>query len=238
MANEFESWGPSAILPNFLLGTWGTKWGSAQLYLLDRLVRGVKEAVTAAFVATCPPDAVPYHAASRMIEPLDTETLEALRARVLDAWVHWSGGNANDLRDKLIAYTGATDLLVQTYAENGFALDDVTTAGASRIWILIGTAGVLPWSRPAVGAGLVVGSTTLVGITMTPSELSRIRRICKRYKPGHMVGAEVFVSFDTPASGAVGSDDVIRLALQWPMVGYDSSEMTVGPALVVGQEYA
>lgn len=234
MDNEFERYFPD-LIPEFIKGKWGTLFAQSLGFLFDNLIEGVKEGAKAGMVQLAPPDVITDHAASRLIEPLDGESTEALRSRVLDAWNHWgNSGSQSDLRDKLKAYTGAQDLIVQTPAFDSFILDP---GDASRLWVICGTGGTLPWSQPAVGPGLVVGPGLMVGITMTERELHRIRRIVKRYKPAHVVGAELIVSFNSTAALWGGADQVIRIALNRQMVGYDSSEMTVGPALVVGLEY-
>lgn len=238
MDNEFERAFSEAV-PQFLggsgVGKWGTLFGQAVGFVIDNLIEGTKQAARAGMVHLAPPDSMQAHADARLIEPYDGETAEALRERLIAVWDHWTDSSSSSaIRDKLIAYTGATDMIVQTPAVEGINLD---SGDASRIWVICGNGGTLPWTQPVVGPGLVVGPSLMVGISMTERELHRIRRLVRRYKPANLTGAEFIVSFSTTAALWAGADQLIRIPLQAQMVGYGSSEMTVGPSLIVGYEY-
>lgn len=252
MANEFEKWLPTRLAAFFgvggagEIGKWATRWGQAVGFTFDSLADGMRQGVKAGFVALAPTDAVPFHADMRLIEQIPDETIEALRLRLLDAWDHWGlSGNAFDLAEKLKAYLkvgdGAGNLAVYSPAFDGWATDDIATAGASRLWVVIGDDGSsnhCPWTQPVIGSGVAVGSGGLVGITMTEEELHRARRIFKKYRPTHMVGAELIVAFDAEPVDILADVDAtankVRIALQAPMIGYGSSSGTIGPATSVG----
>lgn len=246
MANEFESWYARTRQPTWINGKWGKLWGGVIGYFFDRLLDGIRQGVLAGFVASTPDDSVILHSRMRMIEPIPGETIAALRLRVLDAWNHWSdGGPPTDLAAKLAAYLlipGTSALAVFSPAFDGWSTDD-NAPNASRLWVVVGVdadGNPCRWTQILVG-GLMVGDGLLVGISMTPEELSRARRIFKRYKPGHVVGAELIVAFDKhPAdilANIAATTNMVRIALQAPMVGYGSSIGTVGPATRVGIEF-
>lgn len=242
------------LLPKWMRGPWLDKlwtailWGPIDLIDVDR-----EEAAKAALVEHCPDDAVEVHARERLLEPIVGESIAALRERVKSAWTFWSElGPTAKLQEALRLYTGLPGLRVydcNTQGDDwlgGYAGlsdgEDANAANWSRHFIVVPKSSH-SWERPAVGAGLVVGPGLMVGLTMTQTELSRIRRAYRRHRPAHMVGGDIYVDFepgnDPDAIAALhdGSADFSRLPLHRQMVGYGPHGMTVGPTLIVGQEF-
>lgn len=235
--------------PRWLRGIWGDRFLTVCYGIFDTVNAAAVQAARAGAVETCPDDAVEAHAESRMIEPLPGETTEALRLRAIDAWAHWTGANNTWLEEKIVEYMPGTDRVsVYDIANDdwtgGAALDgydDDNGDNASRL-MLVFDATYHPWDRDVVGPGLIVGPELLVGITMTGTELSRLRRIFKRYRPGHMIGIGADVIMDGTTAAAHLADhaataDLVRLPLHAPLVGYQQHSMTTGPHLVVGQGF-
>lgn len=212
--------------------------------LVDVMVDGAKGAAKLGLVGEAGDEGVRAMARERMIEPLDGESVEALRLRVADAWTHWAeSGTDAGLTALLRAYSGVADLEV---------LDVVNDVGSrwfdgtqndeaySRLWISIPDG---HYEAPVVGAGLVVGPGTLVGVDMTVEELRRYRRIFRRYKPGHVYGAGMWVNISStvydparPVEVAAGhaAGDIVYIPIHVDSVG---PQIAVGAGLVVGHVY-
>lgn len=244
----FEEQGFSRT-PRWLRGTWADKFLSVCYGVFDTVNAAAVQAARAGAVETCPDDAVDGHAESRMIEPLPGETFAALRLRAKGAWDHWTGSNNAWLGARIAEYMGlgAGSLHVLDIANDAWTsgavldgYDDDNADNASRLHIVIDQPH--PWERDIVGPGLIVGPELLVGITMTGTELSRLRRIFKRYRPAHMIGIGADVLLDATTGSAhladhAATSDLVRLPLHAPLVGYQQHGMTVGPHLIVGQGF-
>lgn len=246
---SYEDFG-QARLPRWLRGRWGDAFTSIVFGSFDALILAAKDAAKQAFVTTCADDAVAEHGADRLLEPLDGETTAAYRLRIQDAWTFWSElASTTKLRDAIRLYTGLDALFVYPMnADNttdawadGFVTgpdDDGETDNWSRHAIVI--AAPHPWTRPVVGPDLVVGPGIMVGLTMTISELSRLRRAYRKHRPSHMVGITAVVLMDATAPDDFRVDhsvttDLVRLPLHATMVGYPHHG-TVGQ-LVVGNVF-
>lgn len=233
--------------PRWLLGAVGESFLRIVYGVFDTVNTAAIQAARAGAIETCPDDAVEGHAESRMIEPLPDESTEALRLRVKDGWNHWNGSNNEWLATRLQEYLGVTGIEVYDVANDdwtaGAALDgydDANASNASRLHVVIEQPH--PWERDEVGPGLVVGPELLVGITMTGTELSRLRRIFRRYKPGHMIGIGADILLDATSASDWLADhaattEVVRLPLHAPLVGYKQHGMVVGSHLIVGQAF-
>ena len=191
---------------------------------------------------------VDKHGASRLLERLDSESTDAYRERIVAAWDFWSGvGTATGLQDALRLYIGCDALYlfaVQPNADDwtagaAYSDEDSNADNWSRHAMVIGQPH--SWVREAVGTGLVVGPDLMVGLSMTESELKRIRRIYRKHRPAHMCGIEMFILLDATDPIAVqlahdaADPEVVRIALgPAPMVGYLSHSMVVGSSMAVG----
>lgn len=212
--------------------------------IVDVMVDGAKDAAKLGLVTASGAEGVLAMARERMIEPLDGESVEALRLRVADAWNHWGdSGTDAGITSLLRAYSGVADLeVLDVVADDAHLEFDGTPNAAawSRLWVSIPDG---HYAAPTVGAGLVVGPGTLVGVDMTVEELRRYRRIFRRYKPGHVYGAGMWVNVSAtvydpadPAAVATGhaAGDVVYVPLHVDSVGPQSN---VGVGLVVGHVY-
>lgn len=229
-------------------GTWFDKLWTSTFGLLDLAVELARQAALSGSPAECPLDAIDYHARDRMLERIVGETDEALRDRVVDAWGFWSAvTTTSGLQDILRAHTGCDEVYVYDEANDGWVsngvgagYDDTNTDLASRHAVVIGQ--THPWAIPTVGPGPIVGPGLLVGIDMTLTELSMVRRIYRRHRPANMIGSDIFVLFDatTPADVLVtreASASYVRIPLHVAMVGYPNHGMTVGDHLTVGRVF-
>ncbi len=237
-------------LPPWMRGPWQDKLATAIFGPFDMLWEGALEALKSGFVQHCPDDAVEFHARERKLEPKEGETIAALRQRAYEAWTFWSTlGPSLNLIAAINFYIGFTAQLWGFTNSGSWYLgytgghsDDDDTANWSRHFMVVGL-GSHPWARPVVGPGLVVGPELLVGIDMTTTELSRIRRIYRKHRPAHMVGGDLYVLFDAtlPVNVAVvdhnASSDFVKLPLHVQMVGYEHHGMFVGPSMIVGQTF-
>ena len=235
--------------PPWLRGTWATKFLTVAYGLFDLVNRSVLDAARSGMVETCPTDAVAYHARARMIDPILGEATESLRVRLLSAWSHWSeSGTKAGLQAKLREYLPeAPDLVVYDIAGDGWTsgavldgYDDDNADNASRLMVVIPKDH--PWDTELVGPGLVVGPELLVGISMPASRLAAIRSVFRKYRPANCIGIGIDVLLDaTTAADHLADHDVTnrlaRLPLHRALVGYQQHGLTVGPHLVVGQEF-
>ena len=212
--------------------------------LVDVMVESAKESAKLHLVGASGAEGVRAIARERMIEPLDGETVEALRVRVADAWTHWAESGTKVWLDRLLqTYSGVVDVELLDVVNDGSHthFDDVPNADAwSRLWVSIGTGHYAP---PTVGSGLLVGPSGLVGVDMTVEELRRYRRIFRRYKPGHVYGAGMWVNVSAvahdptdPAEVATGhaAGDIVFIPLHVDSIG---PQIAVGAGLVVGHVY-
>lgn len=235
--------------PPWLGGTWAAKFLTVAYGLFDLVNRSNLDAAKSGLVETCPVDAVPYHARARMIDAILGETVEALRLRLLSAWSHWSeSGTKAGLQAKLREYLPeAPDLVVYDIANDDWTggavldgYDDDNGDNSSRLMVVIPQSH--PWDTELVGPGLVVGPELLVGISMPASRLAVIRSVFRKYRPAHCIGIGIDVLLDTTtAADHLADHDVTnrlaRLPLHRALVGYQQHGLTVGPHLVVGQEF-
>lgn len=241
-------------LPVWLLGPTADKLITTIGSTLDAYLEAAKAAVRASMLADCPQDAVEHHTRARLLERIPGETIEALRARGLDAWEFWSTLHERRTEDEpsgleamLMAHMGLEAVKVYDQANDNWqagAMPDGDDANgeANRQTIVI----TQPhgWVRAEVG-DVVVGPQTLVGITMTTTELSRIRGLYRKHRPADLVGNDIWVVFDsTPPEDVLNfhdAPDALRLPLLCSLVGYQGNgahhHMTVGQHMIVGREF-
>jgi hypothetical protein len=212
--------------------------------LVDVMVAGAKDAAKLGLVDAAGSEGVRAIARERMIEPFDGESAEALRLRAADAWQHWAdSGTDAGLTALLRAYSGVSDLEVLDVRQDNGAIhfdDSPRPEMWSRLWVSIPDGHYVP---PTVGSGLVVGPGTLVGVDMTVEELRRYRRIFRRYKPGHVYGAGMWVNvsavvYDPADASAVAAGhaagDIVYIPIHVDSIG---PQIAVGAGIVVGHVY-
>lgn len=215
-------------------------------------------AIQAAYVGLidlCPDDAVESHAEASLMWRIAGESIAALRERVKGRWRFWSElGPTAGLQAAIRLYTGLSTLRVLDQANDDWFSgshadgEDTNTENASRHIIVIEQPH--PYEDfPVIGPGLVVGAETLVGTTMTSSELSGIRRAYRHHRPANMVGTDIWLLLggdtlaDIHPSRLTYVGDSLRLPLQVSMVGYHGGpsnahhHMQVGPHMIVGRRW-
>ncbi len=237
--------------PVWLRGLVADAVSAVQYGLIDVLKEAARQAAKAGLIDHAPDDAIPYHSRSRMLDRVEGESIAAWRIRLREAWTFWAGVTLkSNLQDALRLYTGLpTQLHVVDFQPDGddwmegydpAGFDDEDYDNVARLNIVIEqTHG---WTRPVVGAGLIVGPGVMVGLTMTQTQLSRIRKYFQLFRPGPVIGQEIHVLMDSTTLDDYRSDhsttsDVVRLALHAPVVGYPSTNVVVGPQCVVGQKH-
>jgi len=87
---RYEFYEPS-LAPTWLQDDVAQDFFTAQGLARDVLAQRVNAALAEHLIQFCSPDAVGYPAHERGLEPAPGESVEALRARVLDAWHAWAG---------------------------------------------------------------------------------------------------------------------------------------------------
>lgn len=237
------------LMPRWMRGENFDKLWTSAFGMFDLANSMARQAALQASIRTCADDAVPYHIRARLMEPIESETVDEVRDRGDGAWDFWTElGNTAGLQNALRVYMEEPGIYVYDEASDGWITggigesygDDTTADNASRLAIVVEQPH--RWEVPVVGPDLVVGPETLVGITMTRTELSRFRRVFRKHRPSHLVGTEIVIIFDSTTAADIlatrdATADLIRLPLQCTMVGYQIHGMTVGPALKVGQEF-
>lgn len=233
------------ILPPWLRGNTTDKVWTAVFDLLDAVKLSADQAMKAHFIERAPIDAVNLHGKDCEIERLPGESTEAYRLRLLGKWeFKRTMSTRPGLPDKLRQYIGPSvhlfDLANDGWTGGVASGEDFNTANWSRIAMVIEQPHA--WVRQAIGSGLVVGPETIVGVSMTRTELSRIRRLFRIMRPAHVVGIDIFVVFDSTSAPDVAAEHASADAIKLPlgpgaMVGYPHHGMTVGDGLIVGQEF-
>lgn len=250
MADIYESW-VIGRMPRWLRGVVGDRFHSVVFGLFDAALQAAKDAADIGLVEKAPEDAVDYHGAMRLMERLPWESIEAFRLRLLGAWDHWTGvANTAGLRDVLRLYLNFDGVYIYDIVNDDWLVgysgsptfgDDNNADNASRHFVIIDTDSS-PYTFPEVGEELIVGPGLVVGTTMTGDELRRLRGAYRLHRPANMVGGDIYVLYASNAASTLGDHDdagtnMVRIPLHRQMVGYIHHGMTVGPTMVVGQEF-
>lgn len=248
------------LLPPWLRGPTAEKLTTTISFMVDAFLSAAKAAARAHLLSDCPPDAVEHHIRARLLERIPDEPIEALRARGLQAWTFWAElhrrrtvSAPSGLEAMLRTHLGLSGVWVFDQANDDWQAgaiadgDDANADNASRQAIVIEQPH--QWERPICGA-VVCGPQTLVGITMTRSELSRIRGLYRKHRPANMIGLDIWVLFDsTTAEDILGNHDAtsaydgeaIRLPLLCSLAGYQGNgahhHMQCGDLCIVGREF-
>lgn len=242
------------LTPIWFRGPVADKVSTVIYGMIDVLKRAVREAARAGLIETAPDDAIPYHGRARMIDPVDGESAGSWRERLLDAWAFWGGSETVQnvstkpgLQDALRLYM---KLPTQLFVYDVLAGGDDWLSGAgpdedsnlelsSRLVIVIEQPHL--WEVPIFGPGLFFGSF-IWGITMTESELHRVRKYFQMFRPAHMVGLELWVIMDATSAddlrqSRAASSDFVRIPLHGQFFGYPTTGTTFGPNWIFGQAW-
>lgn len=235
----------AAQIPQTFKGPWGQKFVDSLGAVLDWTADMAEAARDCALILNCPPDAVPFHADERGVEPLVGEHVESWRERVHAAWDFWSGASREHIRDHLRLYVGEAALEIYDVANDAW-LDGATVGYDNhedhwqRFWVVVPEGH--RWELLETGEGLVIGPQTTVGTTMTSDELQRIRWHSRK-KTSFMEPQELILSFEVGATAddirhdhEPGGLDLMRIPLTCQRIGYPNCN-TVGESLVVGHMY-
>ena len=119
---------------------------------------------------------------------IDTDVM--YKARLKDAWNRWlQGGSELGMLAELAAF----GITAHTKLDNDWDWDG--TAYWSRFWVVVTSH---PWTEgPELGdPGLVLDGTWTFGSSATPEEVDTVRKIVRRWKPGHMICLHIVIVFD------------------------------------------
>lgn len=179
------------LAPPWLRTGAGEAWLTALGDAKDALEARVRAAVKARFVATAPPDALAVIAAERGIERGVAETLESWRERTRASWDIWPWAGTPTGVLRALSYAGYPNVSLITGTGRAHTLDGslnvvTTLAGGSMpsgFWngfrVLFTAPLPASWSPtlPANGS----------------DEVNTIRRLVKRWKPGHAIFEDIVV---------------------------------------------
>jgi len=182
------------LLPTFLHGYYGEAWGSVLGTLVDGWVEGVHQALLQRVLSRCSEDALPLHAADRLLFQLPGETAGALRARLGFAWtingsLGTPGGMVTEV--KRLGYTNATlyeNIDWSQPPSPGFNPGDEWW----RFWVLIRQPHRFgaPWF---IGDGTLVGLGKAVGITGNATDLAALVRVVRQMRSAHTISSVIIV---------------------------------------------
>lgn len=234
-------------LPRWLRGTTIDKLWTSVFGMLDVAKGGADQAMKAHFVESCPVDAVPAHGRECKIDPLPGESTEAYRLRLIGKWdFKTSLGPKVGLQAAMRLYTGLSGLFLYDIINNDWLTgalggEDNNPENWSRMVCVIQQPH--PWEVPVFGPGHVFGSSELIGVDMSLSELSLIRRRFQEDRPAHVVGIDVYVIFDSDTADNIRNDrtstlDWIRVPLgPYGMIGYPHHAQVLGAGSVIGRRF-
>lgn len=195
------------------------------------LVEGAREAALSGSPLRCPEDAVPHHAAERMIEPIAGESVGAWRVRIAEAWDHWDCGTADALGALIGLYAGCTATVYGVrWCDVGAFSAGYGDANQDRWARLAVVLTDHSWTRDLLcgGSGVVAGPDALCGTTLTGTELRTVRRIFRTHRPAHCGGIDVVLVYDSATPSDVLTDHT------YPAGTYDIHMFPLGPRKLCG----
>lgn len=194
----YRSWARTLSI-SALLGEWGGKISQTFALMFDAEASTTVEAgaCNQLNAPTFPIDALPLKGSDRNIERYPGESDASYMARVAGAWVAWpQAGTHNGLLGQLTA-AGFTATIKEMRDWNW----DGNTANWSRFWVVITGTG---WARTHWGDGRKWGEGVW-GCNAPLDQVHVLRRIVRKWKPGHMVAIIVVVLDDV--AWAAGQPD-------------------------------
>lgn len=195
------------IVPRVLRGFWGSRLIGSFALLVDALMQGVAESVTAGWIkwsSGVPTDSLAYHGQDTALERYPVETDEQYKARIELAWETWQlAGGPESILDQLAAagFPGA-----EIYTPLEWPTRPPTPY-ASQFWVFFpeGTHPVTS-QGPLIGS-FVVGDGTVIGPTgISVEQLFMLRRLIRKWKSGRWVCRELIFEI---SGWTIGSGHVI-----------------------------
>lgn len=162
---------------------------------LDLLSEWVNQGVKARFFGsnTFPADALPLLGSERLIERYPADTDETYKARLQDAWNIWEeAGTQAGIRRQLEAF-GLSDIEFRSNTDWNW---DNQPDNKSRFWVILNKSGHSFEKGRTWGDGSVWDGGWTWGSTATFDEVSTIRRIIRKFKPGHDICLHIVVVLD------------------------------------------
>lgn len=191
----FQRYAYEALSPTVLQGERGQKLLPGTLgVLFDALTEGANQGVKARFPTsdTFPPDALPYVGAGKALERYPIDTDATYKARVLDAWDAWAQAGTPTAIVRQLAALGLTATIKENHTA-GWNWDG-STANWSRFWVVITGH---PWVGWTWGDGSIWGQPDLTwGSTATVDDVRSVRALVRKWKPAHVVCANIIVVLD------------------------------------------
>lgn len=249
MASNYRIW-IQQIAPPWLRGEWGTKYLSMLGELADLERDGAGFATAFRFLSKAPDDAVPLIAAdsgpAQMPLPgysgflyggmprYPGETMASWRARIASRWETWpTAGTAIGVDAQLEAYISAIQsgvaptITIWSHQLPGTPIQpdrwnrDVNPTEWSRFYVVIDQPH--PWEQSLIGEG-EIGDESLIGTTMTLTEVRALRRLVHEWRSAHSSG----VTFILVYSGTIISPAAPAIGTPGDVIGGDSTELLIG----------
>lgn len=173
--------------PTWLRGNWGGKLVELLGFLFDSIEEANFEAGAAGTLnaPTFPVDGLALIGSERNIERYTAETDDQYKARLQGAWVAWpQAGTKLGLLSQLTA--AGFDAEIKEMRDWDW---DGDAANWSRVWVVLHNTG---WTLNKWGDGRKWGEGVW-GLTATVEEAHTLRRLIKKWKPGHVVVILVIV---------------------------------------------
>jgi hypothetical protein len=103
--HAYRDWRSQRLVPSFLQKPWGKRWNETMGDQADLQVNAAQQAVSAAFVDTCPNDALAPLGASSDMDRYPADTDASYRARIAARWDTWPmAGTYDGVKGQLQAF--------------------------------------------------------------------------------------------------------------------------------------
>jgi len=184
-----------SISPTILVGDVARRFIAGSLSLVaDSIASWSAQALRARLFndPAQPTDALSLQGEERLSPRYAVDTDATYRARLRSAWDRWKqGGSEIGMLAELAAYGLAAEIVLNSEWDW-----DGDATNWSRFWVVLVSH---PWTPPPdLGdPGLALDGTWTLGSSATPEEVDTVRKIVRRWKPGHMACANIILVFDT-----------------------------------------
>lgn len=171
-------------------GKWFARFRGAIAVFTDAHLEGVREAVRARFIDTCPDDALQYGAQDSNLERYPGDTPTTLRDRLKKRWLAWrQAGTELGLIAQLNAFGLVNVSIYENHDWDSPWPHDPNKW--SRFWVVIDPPH--PYSWPLWGQ-FVWGQFTW---GMQPPHGDSLQRLVRKFKPAHIVCETIAILGDT-----------------------------------------